>query len=99
MFGCTQEAKINAYIRHLFDPTSNKLVHCGHPILFMILIYWRQYKIGLLAGSKVSGIHQLTSGLNLLLLVLRSWGGLSLKYAVFIFPSGLFTVSYIKPLP
>ena len=37
-------------IRHLFDPTSNMLVQCGLLILLMILICWRQYKLGLLAG-------------------------------------------------
>ena len=48
---------------------------------------------------KISGIHQLISGLNILQLVLRNWGGLPSKHAVFIFPSGLSTVFYIKPLP
>ena len=38
------------FIRHLFDPTSKMLVQCGLLILLMILICWRQYKIGLLAG-------------------------------------------------
>ena len=72
------------------------LVQCGHLILLMILICWRQYKIGLLAGLKVSGIPQHISGLNLLQLELKNWGGLPSKHAVFIFPSELSIVFYIN---
>ena len=98
MFGCTQEAKINAYMA-LVRPYLEYACAMWAPYTIHDIDLLETVQNRAARWIKISGIHQLISGLNILQLVFRNWGGLPSKHAVFIFPLRLPTVFYIKPLP